>query len=219
MTTVNVKYRKDNTVETIKISCPSCYAEMKVRHYIRILKEWEDGSDIADRDYYKLFDILTDGLYTGFDRTVENQVSLIDLIGWVITEPFEFGKDLPKVLNFKGKFIDIPRSPRELSIGQNIHLRRDYVEQSKKIEENIAIATAIYLQPIIDNSLFKMPRAIEICKEIEEMPINLIYPIGFFLLQRSLRFGMRPEKTWLPIRISLKQTFAQMFRDLRKYIS
>lgn len=202
-----------------KYTCASCYAELKTRHYIRIIKEWEDGTDIADRDYFKLFNILTDDKFTKFEQTVENQVTLINLVGWVITEPFQFSQKLPKVLAFKGKTIDIPQDPRELSIGQNIHLRRDFIDKSKLPEENIAIATAIYLQPIIDNSLFKIKRAEEIAKEIEEMPITLIYPIGFFLLERAMRFGQRQGKTLPLIRTNLKKTLRIMWRDLRKFIS
>lgn len=202
-----------------KAVCPSCYDELKVRHYIRIIKEWEDGTDIADRDYFKLFNILTDNKFTGFEQTVENQVTLINLVGWVITEPFDFNKALPKVLRFQGKNISIPPDPRELSIGQNIHLRRDFIEKSNRIEENIAIATAIYLQPIIDNSLFKLKRAEEIAKEIEEMPITLIYPIGFFLLSRAMKFGTRPEQTLPLIKTNLRKTLRKMWQDLRKSIS
>jgi hypothetical protein len=216
MNGVNIKAQVNGKVTIIKGSCASCWEELKTYQYIRILKEWEDGSDIADRDYFKLFDILTDGKFTSFEKTVENEVTLINLIGWVITQPFEFSQELPKVLVIGDKVIDIPRHPRELSIGQNIHLRRDYIEKTTKIGENIAIATAIYLQPIVDNSLFSLKRAQEICKEVEQMPINLIYPIGFFLLESAMRFGQRPEKTWLFRPVSLKQMFGLMWHIWRR---
>jgi hypothetical protein len=216
MNGVNIKAQVNGKVVTIKGSCASCWEELKTYQYIRILKEWEDGSDIADRDYFKLFDILTDGKFTSFEKTVENEVTLINLIGWVITQPFEFSQELPKVLVIGDKVIDIPRHPRDLSIGQNIHLRRDYIEKTTKIGENIAIATAIYLQPIVDNSLFSLKRAQEICKEIEQMPINLIYPIGFFLLESAMRFGQTPEKTWLFRPVSLKQMFGLMWHIWRR---
>lgn len=216
MTPVNIKVHNG---ETIKANCPSCWEEMTVAQYIRIIKEWEDGTDIADRDYGKLFNILCDGKFSSVQGSLENQVTLINLVGWVISQPFEFSKTLPKVINYKGKSIDIPRDPRELSIGQNIHLRRDYIDKTTRLEENIAIASAIYLQPVIDNSLFNVKRAEEICKEIEKMPINVIYPIGFFLLRRALKFGMRQEKTSNLPKISLRQTFAKMFQGWLKSIS
>lgn len=201
-----------------KWSCPTCYDELKVKHYIRIIREWEDGTDVADRDYFKLLNILADDRYTGMAENSETQATLINLVGWVISEPFDFDKALPKVLPFNGKLIDIPEDPRELSIGQNIHLRRDYIDKTTKLEENIAIATAIYLQPIIDNSLFNIKRAEKIAKEIEEMPISLIYPIGFFLLERAMRFGERQGPTWPPVKTNLKKTLKKMWHDWRAYI-
>jgi hypothetical protein len=202
---------------TIQGKCPSCYAELKTRHYIRMLKEWEDGTPIEDRDYFKLFCILTDDKFTGYEKTVENQVSLTNLLGWVITEPFEFSDKRPKFLTYQNKTIEIPEHPRELSIGQNIILRRDYIDKSKHLEENVSIATAIYLQPLIDNSLFKISRAKEIAKEIDEMPINLIYPIGFFLLVRTMKFGERPEKTLPQVKTNLRATLRTMWRDWLKF--
>jgi hypothetical protein len=195
---------------------PSCWEEVTTGQYIQIISKWDPEKDIADRDYFKLLRILTDGSFSGMDNTVENQVTLTSLLGWVVVQPFEFTKELPAVLQIGGKNIPIPEHPRDLSIGQNIHLRRDYIDKSKYLEENIAIATAIYLQPVIDNSLFKMSRAQKIAKEIEQMPINLIYPIGFFLLNNALKFGQKPEKTWPRIQSNLKKTLRQMWHGLLK---
>lgn len=177
-----------------KYDIPSSWGDerFKTRHYIQIVRDWDTDKDIADRDYFKLLNIFMDGKFSGLEQTIENQVTLINTVGWVVTEPFEFSKKLPKVLEYKGKLIPIPDEPRDLSIGQNIHLRRDFIDKSKVIEENIAIAVAIYLQPTIDNSLFNINRAKEIAVDLEDMPIHLIYPIGFFLLRRALQFGQKP---------------------------
>lgn len=195
---------------------PSTWQEVKVRQYIRILKEWEPEKDIADRDYFILLKILTDGNFTGMDNTLENQVTLTNILGWVVTEPFKFSEKLPKVLDICGQLVPIPEDPRDLSIGQNIHLRRDYIEKATILEENIAIATAIYLQPTIDKSLFKLNRAQEIAKEIEEMPVSLIYPIGFFLLKRALGFGLKPVSLWQAVKISLAKMLRKTLPDSRK---
>jgi len=169
------------------------------------VKEWDRDKDIADRDYFKLFNILTDGQFTKYQNTSENDGTIINAVGWVITQEFEFDKTLPKVLDIGGKIIDIPQNPAELSIGQNIHLRRDYIDKSEILEENIAIATAIYLQPIIDGKKFNVTRAVEIAKDIEKMPAYLIYPIGFFLLRRALNFGRPSASLWNRIRTNLSQ--------------
>ena len=216
MNGLNIKAQVNGKVKIITARVPSCWEEMTVAQYIRILKEWEDGTAIEDRDYFKLLNILNDGKFTGFEDTVENHVSLTNILGWVIVQPFEFSEDLPKVLVINGKVVDIPRHPKELSIGQNIVLRRDYIEKTKKLGENIAIATAIYLQPIVDKSLFKANRAQEIAKEIEQMPINLIYPIGFFLLERAMRFGQNPGKSLPLIKTNLGETLKKMWLGWRK---
>jgi len=197
------------TLNGKRFKCPSCMEEMTVKQYVRIITEWNEG-DPADRDYLKLLNILTDGEFTSHANTIENDITLFDLVGWVITQPFEFDKKLPKVLYLRDKLIDIPE-PGELSIGQNIHLRRDYIDKSKALEENIAIAVAIYLQPIIENRKFHVKRAEELAKEIEQLPIHLIYPIGFFLLKRAQNFGMTSERTWSRTKISLKQILRKMY--------
>jgi hypothetical protein len=196
-----------------KYTCVSSYEEMKVRHFIRIAKEWDQDLPIEDRDNFKLLGILTDTEFTEFNRSPENVLALTGLLGWVIVQPFQFSTTPPKVLEIKGKVIDIPEDVSELSIGQNIHLRRDYLDKSKTLEENIAIATAIYLQPLIDGK-FNIKKAIALSKEIEEMPINLIYPIGFFLLNRALKFGMPPESNWRQGKTNLSRTLKRMWRGL-----
>lgn len=200
------------------VLCPSCYEEIKTRHYVRILKEWDQTVDIADRDYFQLFQILTDTAFSDFSRTVENEITFHNAISWILTQDFKFSQILPKVLWYKDKAIDIPQEPGELSIGQNIHLRRDYIDKSKVLEENISIAAAIYLQPRVDNGQFSMKRAIEIAKDFDEMPAYLIYPIGFFLLRRAMTFGLRPAKTSPLVKISLKAKFVQMWRGLPRFI-
>jgi len=183
---------------------PSCWEEVTVKQYVSILKDWEPELDIADRDYFKLLNILTDNKYH-YDRSVENEVTLISLIGWVIFQPAEFREaSIPLVLNYKGKLVDVPREIKDLSIGQNIHLRRE-IDKTRIIEENIAIATAIFLQPKIDEGKFDLTRAKEVSKEIEQMPITLIFPIGFFLLSHVLMPGRNSVPIWKRVSFSLKR--------------
>lgn len=206
------------TLNDKKHKCISSYEEMKVKHYLRIIKEWDQHLDVADRDYFKLLSILTETDYVGFEKTIENDLSIINAVGWVIVQPFEFSKTPPKVLEVRGKVIDIPQDISELSIGQNIHLRRDFIDKSVSLEENIAIATAIYLQPIVEQKRFHMERALALSKEIEEMPINLIYPIGFFLLNRAMTFGMPSMSRWHQIRTNLSKKLKRMWHDSLRFI-
>lgn len=189
----------------------SCWEEVTVNQYVRILLEWEPEKDIADRDYFILLNILANENFSGYENTIDNQVTLTNILGWVITQPFEFSKKLPRALQIGDQTVTIPEDPRELSIGQNIHLRRDFIDKSKILEENMSIATAIYLQPILDKSLFHVKRAIELSRIIDEMPISVIYPVGFFLLKRAMGFGMRPVSYWQAVKISLKKMSKNLF--------
>lgn len=199
-------------------SCPSCYEEIKTRQVVRLVKEVDQTLDIADQDHIKIFCILTDSPFTSLERTVENEITFQNAIGWYFYQDFKLSTILPKVLVFKGHTIPIPQEIGELSIGQNIHLRRDYIDKSKILEENLSIAAAIYLQPAIDKAQFSIKRAIEIAKEFDEMPAYLIYPIGFFFLKRALKFGPKPARILHPGRISLKAMSVQMSHVWRKFI-
>jgi hypothetical protein len=178
--------------------------EVKTRTYISIVRDWEPETDIADREYFNLLNILTDNKYK-YDQSVENKITLIDLIGWVIFQPAPFKEaPLPKVLQFKDAIIDIPQNIKELSIGQAIHMRRE-IERLKILDACIPIAIGIYLQPLIDKGKFNLSRAKEIAKEVEEMPITLTYPIGFFLLRLAMRLGPSTPGIWHRVSSSLKR--------------
>jgi hypothetical protein len=193
-----------------KYRVPTCWEEVTVKQYVQIVRDWDPDFDIADRDYFKLLKILTGVDFVGMDETSENQVSLMSILGWVIMQPFSFSKKLPKVVSINGKVIDIPEDPGELSIGQNIHLRRDYLDRAKVLEECISIAAAIFLQPAYTETKFHINKAKELSQEIDKMPIGMIYPIGFFLLQRCMNFGNPSVRIWNRIKISLKQMLKKM---------
>jgi hypothetical protein len=178
--------------------------EVKTRIYISIVRDWEPDVDIADRDYFKLLNILTDNKHK-YDQSVENHITLIDLIGWIIFQPAPFKEaPLPKVLQFKDAIIDIPQNIRELSIGQAIHMRRE-IERLKILDACIPMAIGIYLQPLIDKGKLNLSRAKEIAQEVEEMPITLTYPIGFFLLRLAMRLGPNTPGIWHRVSSNLKR--------------
>ncbi len=186
---------------------PSCWEEVTVEQYIKILN-WEPDKDIADRDYVKLLSILLGDKFSGMENTIENEITLIDAVGWVVFSPFAFSKHVPKVLMFHEP-VDIPQNIRELSIGQNIHVRRE-IEKCKVLEQAIPMACAIYLQPLIDNKKFNLNRAKEIAKEVEQMPIYLIHPLGFFLLSRVLMHGRNSVQTWPQVNFNLNKMLRRL---------
>lgn len=198
---------------------PSCYQEIKTRHYVAFQQVCQQTKDVADLDYFQLLNIFTDSTFTDYARTIENEIALNNKFSWVITQDFKFNQILPKVLVYKGHTIPVPQEIGEMSIGQNIHLRRDYIDKSKIIEENLSIAAAIYLQPRIDNAQFSIKRAIEIAKDFDEMPAYLIYPIGFFLLRRAMSFGLRPAKTSPLPKINLRPMLNRMLLGWQRFIN
>lgn len=189
------------TLNGKKHACPSCYEELKTRHYQRMISEWDMEKPIVDRDFFKLFCILTDTQFTSLHSTAENEVTIWNAIRWTIEQHFEFRDDMPKVLQIGDKILDLPRNVGSLSIGQNIHLRQ-ILDKSKYLEENLSIATAIYLQPYYDNTKFDFDRAVELEKIIAEMPAYLIKPVGFFILTNALTPGKTRGINWLRTLIS-----------------
>lgn len=202
----------------VKYQAPASWKEVTTKQYARIKRDWEPEKDIADRDYVKLLQLLIN--HPGpipFDRNVENDLTLMSILGWVITEEERFPKELPKALKIGRQTYMVPQDPSELSIGQNIHLRRAIEKakaKAKIMEEVIATAVSIYMQPIIDGTKkFDNTRAQEIAAELEDMPAFVVYPIGFFLLRRVSRYGMKPVPRWHLIRTNLVRRLGRTLPD------
>jgi hypothetical protein len=205
------------TLNDKKIKSPACYEELGTGRFERVFKEWDmSNTDITKRDYFHLFNILSDTKFTSFSPTPENEVTIWNCIKWYIEQPYEFPVEIPKVLQIGDKVIDLPESIGELGIGQNIYLRQA-IHKSKYIQENISLAVATYLQPIYDNAKFDSKRVKELQEVIKEMPIHLTYPVGFFLLTRAIESGWKPLRTWQQIRNNLKQSLKKTWREWRRF--
>lgn len=186
-----------------------CYERLSTRHYQNIISKWDvDEPEIANRDYFKLLCILTDTNFGAFERSSENEDTVYNAVGWVVNQPFSFSTDLPKVLVIGDKTIEVPKRIGTLSIGQNIILKR-IIDNSRFVEENIAAAVSVYLQPLYDGRDFNYDRAMELKALVEEMPIYLTHPIGFFLLRRAATSGWKPKRKWLQILSNLSSNLSR----------
>lgn len=165
-----------------------CYENLKTKHYQRIISEWDQDKEITERNFFKLFCILADVNFKEFHATAENELTIWNAVKWMIEQPFNFSKEVPKYLKIGEKIVDVPERIELLSIGQNIHLRSE-IEKLPCIEAGISMAAAIFLQPIYDDGKFDFAKALKLKVLIDEMPAYLIYPIGFFLLQSALPTG------------------------------
>lgn len=212
----------------IKYEYPTKYSELKTKHYQRIVKEWErDEGDnfieVEHRDFFKLFTILTDSKFDAFVNTLENQVKIESKFAWIIFEDFRFKTDLPEALEFNGQLIDIPKAIKQLSIGANIKARQTLDKAMVLVNDKkqfincdcYSMLVAIYLQPFAKphtSGGFHWATTQELEKEIAEMPIEVIRPIGFFLLNHVYVYGMKQEKDWKQIPRSLKRKFRKMLQ-------
>lgn len=193
---------------------PCCYQELTTRQFVRLYREWDMDKDLTERDYLKLFCILADVEFTAMHPSPENEEAIWRCVHWVVDEDFKFSKTPPKVLLVGDKAISIPEDPGLLSIGANIHLRRA-IEGTRFLEESIATAAAIYLQPAYHQGTFDATKVKELENILLEMPAYLIYPLGFFLLIRASRYGSKPVSVLSRITTSLTRRLKKMRRAWR----
>lgn len=188
--------------------CATCKEELTIGQYQRILKEWHSSDpDILKRDNLNLFCILTKTDFKQLVITPENEQAIFECISWVLTEPFNYSKDLPKALQIGDQTLLIPNRIGGLSIGQNILLKQ-ILDSCQYLEEGISMAVAIYLQPEYDTQerisalndhnprKFDYAKAKELEQVVSNMTATVVYPIGFFLLSRVLTGGQKSQGIW-----------------------
>jgi len=186
---------------------PSCFEELTTKQWELIVPEL--AKPLVERDYFHIFNILSGTSFTDYHATAENEVTIWNAVRWIVEQPFVTNDEFPKVLEIEGKLITLPKRVEKLSIGQNIHLKQ-LLNDSKYVEENLSSAVAIYLQPIYDNKKFDYDRALELKAIVEQMPMYLIRPIGFFLLTSASVHGNKHMSNWRRILNSLTQRCARM---------
>lgn len=198
---------KDVYFSDLADRCPDSYDKLTAGVLQNICTEWEMDKEIHERDYFKLFRILTESDMM-FNETPENEVAIWELTRWVVETPLNYG-DISKSIVIAGVNVEIPERIGHLSIGQNIILKQ-LIEKSRTIEENICIATAIYLQPFVTNSKFDYKEAKKLDVAVRSMPAKDIYPIGFFLLARAWRDGRKRQSSLSLILTSLRKTLRKV---------
>lgn len=191
-----------------------------VAKYQRLFAEWDVDKPVAERDYFKLFCILSCTEFSKFHQTTENEFLIGREIKWFIESNFNlyyqspFDDKPPKTFTFRGVEYKVEH-PGELPIGRNIHLK-DECKGIRYADQKIAIAIAIFLQPLITNSKFNIEEAREIAKEIEQLPAHEVRPLGFFLLNRAYDYGLTWRKSWLLILINLRESLSRTWQSWLK---
>lgn len=191
---------------------PNKFEELKAGIFQRVFQEWDMEKELPDRDYFQLFNILSSNGGREFGilaDTPENHEAVYQLTRWFIETPCPYTKDLPKEITIDGRVITIPEKIGSLSSGQNIVLRQ-LLLLNRLDEGGITTALAMYLQPLFDNSKFDYKRAKDIELIVKEMPAEIVYPVGFFLLKRMRRHGLMQQETWHLILTNLKLMLEKM---------
>lgn len=207
--------------------CATCREELTTDQYQRILKEWGiDQPDLMKRDWLKLFNILSNAHFTAVNMSLEVEQAIWECVAWVLAWDLRFPTELPKVFEIGDRILSVPKKVGACSFGQNVILKQ-VIDRSKYIEENIAMATAVYLTPEFFGELdgekklrpaeFSAEKARELEQEILKMPAHIIYPVGFFLLSRANQSGMPSTRRNSPTQRSLKQSLRQMWPRLLRW--
>lgn len=207
-----------------RISCPDSWAKMKTRHYQKIIKDWDQDKDIADRDYVKLFNILTDRNFET-PKDINQLVKIEHAVSWVILEGFSFKKEVPNMVTINDRTANVKKNLRQLSIGANIKARQALDKSLVLMDDKgkllncdcHSLLVAIYLQPELnphESGGFNWVKAQELEREIAELPIEQVWPIGFFLLNRVYKYGRRRENPLRRILTNLENKIRRMWLAL-----
>ena len=159
--------------EDKKLSCITCWEECNTGLFQKIVREWEPEKPIEERNPVLLFSILTgtDFKVTLTAKDDQLESAIYQCIAFVYVQDMFFKSEkAPQIFEWNKKLITIPKDLGSLTIEQNMHLRRA-LEKANKMEELIAFAMAIYLQPLIDGGEFDLEKAKRLEADIEKMPI------------------------------------------------
>jgi hypothetical protein len=122
-----------------------------------------------------------------------------------------FNKEVPDYLVIDKKKVKIPKDIGGLTIGQNI-LVAQVGSDAKVKEELLSLATAIFLQPLYDNCELDYDKALILRDKIRLEPITKIYPVGFFLLNPQIGFGVILRKLLSRMTMTLRGGFSKSER-------
>lgn len=194
-----------------QVECPVSWAEAKTKIFVNFYSHCMEGDDMV-----KVFSTITGTNYNSvWDSTSEDLMAgLYQAVAFIFNEPQDFRKaPIPKSIKLAGKTVLIPQELHKLTVGQNFHMR-GLIATAKNMESLVSIAVAIYLQPLVDESKFDFDRAKEIEKQVLEMNIYDVFPIGFFLLSKLTNYGANGLLSWLRNKLTqLKRTHSWLTKQ------
>ena len=170
-------------VNNERVKVPICWEEVSTSMYQRIVQ--------AEPTPLGLFCALINMEFDSIKKTASDQIeeSIYRSTSFLLEDtPYFFKEEFPQYIIYKNKTYKLPKKLGALTLEQNMHVR-NRMKEGIVMESLISFVIAVYMQPIIDKSEFDFERAQELEKEIEQMPIDQTYRVGFFYLSKLANYG------------------------------
>jgi hypothetical protein len=195
-----------------RVTCPDDWDEMKTAQYCRFksVKKVKDGAEYLVRVFSaiigKEYELMRD---LDGDEAVS---VLFTTVGFVFgEEPFR-DLPIPKSIKIGGIDYTIPTNVGRLTLEQNIRLRQA-IQRADYLEECIGDAVAIYLSnQRTPEGNFDSDHFDELKRSVDDLPINVTFPIGFFLLNRVNNFGKRG---WIVLQLTKIYSLMKTLRHIK----
>ena len=189
-----------------KVDIPLGWHEVTTELYQRL-------KEIEEPDIFKVFAVLINVEPEQLlqSKSEELEFTMYKVSEFIFYDEYFRNNPVPTEWKINHKTITIPQKIDAMTIQQNLMVRQK-LTQIKFLEQGISYATAVYLQPFIDEGRFDSDRVPEIEKELLKMPIEDTFPIGFFLLNRLRNFGNDGRMLLLQTRVSLMSSVSRYRR-------
>jgi hypothetical protein len=193
-----------NVNDTSKM-CPTFWEDVKTGTYQKL-------KATKDLDLLKGFSVLIDTDLIELEQSTSEdlEVALYQCASFIFTQEEYFRKsDVPKSIKLKGVNLILPRKLENMTLEQTLFMRTKMSKEGGVLEEFISTACAVYLQPLVTKTPFNVEEAMALKAEIDELPIEQTFPVGFFFLNRLNNYG----KNGMLLLIRLQLT--KLMRSLR----
>lgn len=192
-------------LEDKKYNMPTSWREVTVKQFFQF-KSWQSG----DKNFVRLLSILTGVDYDVMRKSKQLDVDdkLIPFMKW-LEEPLT-EKNAPRcsTITIDDKKYDVPKDIGNYSFEQKIELKNRMIECINKTGDTLEclkIATAIYLQPIVEQKDFSIKAAELFVDKLDDCKIVEVYAIGGFFLKKLLVSIIRNQPTSLLSQVKNKK--------------
>lgn len=162
---------KHYKINDIKFSIPTQWSDVPYGTYRKLLNEKNEGVIIKE---------LTGKDILSLNISGDAYVQIREDLKFFTTDPTK-NYIPPKKITIKGNDVELPTDIAHYSIGQYTDLRNSVNDEA----DNLSMAMAIYLQPLVDGS-YNIDKVKYFTKEVDNLPCDLVINLGGFFLMNSL---------------------------------